>query len=129
MLKTEIEHESVISDGIAVGLSVMCIVHCLFLPIFVGLIPFLGAVTHSPWVHGILLGLAAPLSIWVLGSGYMRHKKIMPPIIGAVGLVLLALGMLHNEHLPSERAMSVVGALILAGAHGYNYFLRWRRTR
>ncbi len=129
MTNSESQHESALSDGIAVGLSVMCIVHCLFLPFVVGLMPLLGAVTHAPWVHAVLLGLATPLSIWVLGGGYVRHKKIMPPIIGAVGLVLLALGMLHNEHLPSERAMSVVGALILAGAHGYNYFLRWRRTR
>jgi MerC mercury resistance protein len=116
-----------VGDGLAVGLSVLCLAHCLLLPVLAGAVPLLGALTHAPWVHAVLLLLAAPLSVWVLVKGYRHHKRVLPLLVGIAGLALLATGLAHATHLASERTASVAGAVILLLAHGHNFWLRWRK--
>lgn len=120
---------SELGDNVAVGLSALCLAHCLLLPIVVGGLPLFGTLAHAGWVHGLLFALAAPLSIWVLFKGYQHHRQVVACAIGAAGLALLAAGMLHAEHLPSERIASVAGALLLVAAHGSNIWLRTRTMR
>lgn len=116
-------------DGLAVSLSVLCLAHCLLLPVLAGAAPLLGELVHAPWVHALLLLLAAPLSIWVLAKGYRHHKHAVPLIVGIAGLLLLSSGLVHTTHLAWERTASVAGALVLLLAHSHNFWLRSRRIR
>jgi MerC mercury resistance protein len=116
-------------DGLAAGLSALCLVHCLVLPFLAGAAPLLGVLAEALWVHAVLLLAAAPLSVWVLAKGYAHHRRRLPLVIGILGLVLLTLGLVQPTHLASERVASVLGATFLLLAHGQNFWLRWRGAR
>jgi hypothetical protein len=129
MKNTLLPEDNSLGDGLAVSLSALCLAHCLLLPVLAGVIPLFSTVVHTPWIHAVLFATAAPLSIWVLGKGWQLHRQIVPVAAGTAGLVLLALGMMHSAHLPSERLASVSGALLLALAHGTNIWIRWRKPK
>jgi hypothetical protein len=60
-------------DGAAVGLSGLCLLHCLALPFFAGALPMLMPFTESH-LHAQMLYFAVPLSVVAIGIGYARHR-------------------------------------------------------
>jgi hypothetical protein len=51
------DHPPPLADGIAVSASLLCLAHCLALPLLAASLPALGLfVTHSLLVHALLLG-------------------------------------------------------------------------
>lgn len=106
-------------DIASLGLSALCVVHCLALPFLVAALPMLTPFTGS-WVHAALVLTAAPVSIWAIRASHVWRKwQISLPIIG--GLVLLAAAAFIPALEDVEVAMSVIGALFIAFGHGYNY--------
>ena len=55
-------------DGAAVGLSGLCLLHCLALPVFAGALPLLMPFTDSH-LHAQMLYLAIPRRAGASGSG------------------------------------------------------------
>lgn len=108
-------------DTVAIGLSGLCLAHCLALPIFASLLPIAGAWAEAVWVHWLFVGIAAPVS---LGT-FLLPKKQAPRLIGlaTLGLVLLVAGAAEFPTHESETMLSVMGGLLLAAAH----LLNWRR--
>jgi hypothetical protein len=109
-------------DGWAVGLSGLCLVHCLALPVLAVLLPALGAWTHSEWMHVVFVLIAAPLS----GLALLRptHGRATPaPLIGlgGLGVLLLALGAFGPD--AADIPATVAGSFSLVAAHLWN----WRR--
>ena len=107
-------------DITSMGLSGLCVVHCLALPFLVAALPFLGVFTHSEWVHQALILIAAPLT----GLAFWRAKAWTRPelaILMTAGVLLLAAAAFIAELRPYEVLISVSGALCLAGAHLMNY--------
>jgi hypothetical protein len=109
-------------DGIAVGLSTLCLVHCLVLPLIVVGVPLLAqfAETH---LHYQLLVVVVPLSVFALGIGYRRHRNQRILVAGALGLVLLIIGatVAHTQlGLLADRVFTIAGSLVLATAHWKN---------
>ena len=43
-------------DTVAIGLSGLCLAHCLALPIFASLLPIAGAWAEAAWVHWLFVG-------------------------------------------------------------------------
>ena len=110
-------------DGSAMGLSALCLAHCLALPLLASLLPAAGAWAHAPWVHVVLIAFAAPLALTALGRRV--HGRWPPPglvVLGVMGVSLLAWGAFGPER--SEVAFTVAGAFTLVVAHLWN----WRRT-
>lgn len=113
-------------DGLAIGASAICLVHCLVLPALLVLVPTLGAVLSLPEeFHLWALIFAVPTSALALASGYRRHRLLRPVAIAGVGLGLLALGVLAAPTEWVETALTVPGAVALAIGHALN----WRATR
>lgn len=107
-------------DMTSMGLSGLCLVHCLVLPFLVAAMPFLGIFTRDEWVHQLLVSIAAPLT----GLAFWRAKAWTKPevaILMTVGLLLLFLAAFIRELAAYEVVISVCGALSLAGAHLMNY--------
>jgi hypothetical protein len=109
-------------DSIAVGLSMLCLVHCLALPLVVIGVPLLAqfAETH---LHYQLLLVVVPLSGVAFGIGYRRHQNPRILVAGALGLGLLIVGatVAHSQlGLLADRLFTIAGSLLLAAAHWKN---------
>lgn len=117
-------------DGIAVGLSGLCVVHCLALPLVVGALPLLAPLSAGHW-HAQMLIMVVPLSLLAVGIGYRRHRNLRV-IAGAVaGLCLLIVGatVAHSTlGIVADRVFTISGSLVLATAHFFNSLLS-RRCR
>ena len=106
-------------DRIAIGLSGLCLVHCLVSAVVLGLVSAAGGMLGAPIVHEIGLMLAMILGSVALGKGIVDHGFMLPSAIGALGLGVMA-GALTLPHDGSESAITVIGVLILALGHRLN---------
>jgi len=114
-------------EGIAVGATIACLIHCLALPLLIAAIPVVSSVLPIPLhFHEIALGLAIPATAGALFAGYRRHRLAAPLIAGTVGLTLLTLGAIHWGETPLEMPVTVLGSLAIAVAHLANW--RYRRA-
>lgn len=114
-------------EGVAVGATIACLVHCLALPLLFAFIPMLSSVMPVPLhFHLIALALAIPATAGALFAGYRRHRLAAPLIAGTIGLTLLTLAATHWELTPLEMPITVVGSLAIATAHLANW--RFRRA-
>ncbi|MCR5876242.1 MerC domain-containing protein [Phenylobacterium sp. J426] len=109
-------------DGAALGLSSLCLAHCLALPVLATALPLLGAWAEAEWVHALFVMIAAPLAATALlrpGHGLKPSAGLLA--MGFLGLALLAFGALGPA--AHERTATLLGALLVAAAH----VLNWRR--
>lgn len=114
-------------EGLAIGATIACLVHCLALPLMIAAIPILSTMLPIPeHFHLIALGLAIPATAGALFAGYRRHRLAAPLIAGTVGLTLLALAAIHWGETPLEMPVTVLGSLAIAVAHLANW--RYRRA-
>ena len=114
-------------DKAAVGLSLMCVAHCLLAPIAVVMLPALGAMfLEDERFHSVLLFLVLPTSLLALTIGCRKHRRIEIVLIGLAGLLtLFSVVIIGEESLGKfgEKATTVFGALIIAFAHVRNFTL------
>lgn len=108
-------------DGAAVSASVLCLFHCLALPLVIALLPSVGEAIAGSATHWILLAFAVPVSGWVL----LRAGQRVPIVLGAAGLALMTIAVAAFEGRPAERGLTVAGVILVALAH----VVRWRLSR
>jgi hypothetical protein len=106
-------------DRIAMGLSGLCLVHCLGTAILLGVLASAGGFLGSPLVHEVGLTLAMLIGSVALGRGILEHGFMLPSAIGALGLGVMAgaLSLPEGEH---EAIYTVAGVMILALGHRLN---------
>lgn len=111
-------------DASAIGLSALCLVHCLALPALALALPFLGAWSHAEWVHVVFICAAAPIALTALMDWRMLRPHAWALVaLAALGLGLMLAGALEVPSAGWERPLTVIGGVILATAH----ILNWRR--
>ena len=114
-------------DAIGIGLSSLCLIHCLFLPVLVLAVPSLvGSALGSEWMHILLFGIAVPVSIAAFWRGLRCHGCLRPGLLGALGLTLMATGILPWLSEAGEIALTTLGAAALASGHLANQRLHGR---
>jgi hypothetical protein len=106
-------------DRIAMGLSGLCLVHCLGTAILLGLLASAGGFLGSPIVHEAGLTLAMLIGSVALGRGILEHGFMLPSAIGALGLGVMA-GALSLPEGGHEAIYTVAGVMILALGHRLN---------
>lgn len=106
-------------DRWAMGLSGLCVAHCLASSIFFAVMASAGSVFLHPLVHEIGLVLAIMFGAISLGRGILAHGMITPLAIGAVGLATMGFA-LTLPHDGSEALATIIGASILALGHYLN---------
>ncbi|MET0310055.1 MAG: MerC domain-containing protein [Sphingomonas sp.] len=117
-------------ERVAFSAAMLCLVHCLALPIALAALPALSKALSLPEnIHLWLLALAVPASTWALVSGGMGRATRAPLLLGAFGLMLLALGAIVFAQSAAETPVTVAGSLLLALAHVMNWRLRHARHR
>ena len=111
-------------DGLAISLSFLCAVHCLFMPSFIILAPSLLSIAFdNEFIHYLILALAIPISIFALSAGYKAHKSLSMIFIGFLGLSILLFAVLFGINLfgeIEEKGLTLFGSAIVAYAHYRN---------
>ena len=111
-------------DGVAISLSFLCVVHCLFTPSFIILAPnFLAFSFDNEFIHYLIILLAIPISLYALTSGYRAHDRISFLFIGIFGLSILFLAILMGENILGEygeKGLTLLGSIIVAFSHFKN---------
>ena len=106
-------------DRIAMGLSGLCVVHCVATAVLLGLLASAGGFLGSPIVHEVGLTLAMLIGSFALGRGIIEHGFMLPSAIGALGLGVMA-GALSLPEGGHEPIYTVCGVMILALGHRLN---------
>ena len=106
-------------DRIAMGLSGLCAVHCVATAVLLGLVASAGGMLGKPIIHEVGLSLAMILGAIALGRGMREHGLMLPSLVGAVGLAIMAYAMsLHESGF--EPVVTILGVSVLALGHRLN---------
>ncbi|MCW3798871.1 MerC domain-containing protein [Sphingomonas sp. BN140010] len=106
-------------DRLAIGLSGLCVVHCVATTVLIALLSAAGGVLGAEWIHEVGLTIAMLLGAFALYRGIAEHGFMMPSAVGGLGLGVMA-GALTLPHDGTEAAATIVGVLILALGHDLN---------
>lgn len=106
-------------DRVAIGLSGLCLVHCLASAVLVAVLASAGGLLLDPVIHEFGLALAIGLGVVALGRGVVEHGFMMPSAVGGLGLGVMA-GALTLPHGSTEVVYTILGVAILALGHDLN---------
>ena len=112
-------------DLYAAGLSALCLLHCLALPLLVTIMPLAAQTAESELVHRLLVLATVPVSLRVVWKTSAVHRNWL--FIGSVsaGLALLLLAAFGEAVSAYEEPITVVGGVLLCSAHLWH----WARQR
>lgn len=105
-------------DRLAIGISGLCLVHCVTTTILLAVISSAGGLLN-PAIHEIGLTFAIGFGIIALGKGVMSHGYMAPAIVGAFGIGIMA-GALTLPHGEFEIFWTLVGVSLVALGHDLN---------
>ena len=106
-------------DRVAMGLSGLCLVHCVATAILLGMLATAGGILGQPIIHEVGLMLAMVIGAIALGRGVREHGFMLPAAVGFTGLCVMAYALtLHETGL--EPVYTVAGVMILALGHRLN---------
>ena len=106
-------------DRFAIGLSGLCLVHCLATSVTLALLSAAGGMLGAPIIHEVGLTLAMVMGAIALGRGILQHGYSMPSAVGGLGLGVMA-GALTLPHDGTEALYTIIGVGILALGHRLN---------
>ena len=107
-------------DRLAIGLSGLCLVHCLGTAIVLALLASAGGFLLHPAIHEVGLAIAITLAAVALGRGIFLHGYMLPAAVGGLGLGVMA-GALSLPHGTSgEVVYTILGVAIVALGHDLN---------
>lgn len=106
-------------DRLAIGLSALCLVHCVATVFLLTLLASAGGMLVHPVVHEIGLGVAIALGSFALVRGASEHGYTLPAAVGGLGLGVM-LGALSVPHGAEETVYTMLGVAILALGHDLN---------
>ena len=106
-------------DRYAIGLSGLCLMHCIGTSVLLAMLASAGGLLGSPLIHEVGLTFAMILGTVALGRGIWDHGFMMPSAVGALGLGVMA-GALQMPHDGGEALFTMVGVGILALGHELN---------
>jgi len=112
-------------DVYAAGLSVLCLIHCLALPLLVTIMPLAAQVAGSELVHRILVAAAVPISLRAIWKALAAEGNRL--FVGAAlgGLGLLVIAAFVEAVSAYGQPITVAGGVLLCSAHTWH----WVRLR
>ena len=112
-------------DRSAIGLSFLCVLHCLAVPLTLILVPSFAALPIADErVHLLLVLLVLPTSTVALTMGCRQHglKHILAWGLTGIAILVLAAGLgegFLGEY--GEKILTVVGSVLVAVGHILNF--------
>src|SRR5205823_1071907 len=77
-------------DRIAMGISGLCLIHCVATAVLIGLLASASGFLGRPIIHEAGLTLAMIIGAFALGRGAIEHGFVLPAAVGALGLGVMA---------------------------------------
>lgn len=119
-----------IIEGTAVSASLLCLVHCLALPLLLLLFPsVIRLFVQSEAFHYAALALVAPMALAAFGLGYRRHGMLHPALLGLTGVGCLVVALVPGLGERAQLWVTVAGSLALIIGHMLNWRLRTKMAR
>ena len=109
-------------DLCATGLSVLCILHCLGLPLASIFFVASAQACEDHLLHVAMVMLATPLTLYVVWREFRAHadKVFVGSALFGLSLLILAVSLHVTEHI--ETVLTVLGGATLGAAHLWRYF-------
>ncbi|MDR9418215.1 MerC domain-containing protein [Gracilimonas sp.] len=109
-------------DRLGISLSVLCAIHCLFVPIVLALLPLTPhAAAIEEWLHPIFIVLILP-TIFYASSRSHYNRTIVTLLLSGFGLIIA--GWLLGHYWLGEifeTSATLLGSVILIIGHWRNY--------
>ena len=116
-----------VSDKVSIGISALCLLHCLLFPSFMVLLSsFISVSLNSELIHYMLLFLVVPVSSFALIVGLNNHKNSFIFFIGLLGLAILVSALLIElpiTIISGEILLTIIGSILITSSHYKNYKL------
>lgn len=121
MSSTESQDRQTLWDRLGIGLSGLCAIHCLLVPVIVSLIPLWPAFEEfHEYTHLIFFLAIAPAVILSV-----KNRKQLQAVSGYlfVGLAIIFAAWFFNDKLGDigEAGVTLVGSMLLIRGHWINY--------
>ncbi|MEM9101385.1 MAG: MerC domain-containing protein [Pseudomonadota bacterium] len=120
----EVKNAQQLSDKFAIGLSLLCAIHCLLMPALFLLLPGMAVWhVHDEHFHAWLLIAIIPSSFFALKQGCQHHKHYPLIFLIVTGIVILITAVILGEKnigKVGEIAMTLLGATFLTIGHIWN---------
>lgn len=115
-------------DSTAIGLSSLCLVHCLGLPIAAAFLPLAGAWAEAEWIHQLFVLITIPITLFALRRHRVASVHLSFVIPALIGLsFLFAAGFIETVR-DYETPLTVLGAILLGSAHIWRWIKRYAPT-
>jgi hypothetical protein len=112
-------------DSAGMAISVICAIHCVILPLAVGVLPASGlAWVQSEAYEPVIVGSSLVIGIFSLLPAYRRvHRNHNCLALFVLGIASILIGMLGQNRWTPEAPFVVGGAVMIVLAHAANYQL------
>lgn len=112
-------------DVYAASMCMLCLLHCIALPLVSTLLPVLGLLSENELIHRLLVLLAAPATIWLVYKATVNKQNYSFIIMALAGLGLLLIAAFVEPIAEYETPLTLAGAILLGFAH----IRRWLQLR
>ena len=115
-----------LTDQTSIGLSLVCAIHCLFVPVLLVALPSLASLPlESEMFHVWMVVAVLPISMFALTLGCKKHKRYKIFFLGALGLISLISALLLESLVGEigEKLLTLLGAGLIAWGHFTNFKL------
>lgn len=109
-------------DKIGMGMSAVCLVHCLLLPVILATLPFLSFLSFmkSPLTETFMVLFALANSVIAVTLGFKKHKSYAVPAIFVAGAILLGAHFYAHDFVHSNEYIIIAGAALVGAGHIVN---------
>ncbi len=115
-------------DRAAIGLSGLCLVHCIATALVLALATSAAGALVNPLIHEIGLVIAIGLGILAFGGGILAHGRRTPMLVGGLGLACMAYALSLRHGVDGEVFFTVLGVGLVAIGHVFNRRAQVART-
>ena len=106
-------------DQIGIALAGLCALHCLLTLVVISALGLGGHFLLDENIHRVGLLLALIVAAVAIGWGILRHRRMLPFAVAALGLVLMA-AALFVPHGTNELLLTLVGVAVVSVGHVLN---------
>ena len=115
-----------IFDTIGLTISGTCVMHCLFAPVTLILLPVFGlTVSQEEVLHEIFLYLIVPSAIIAITMGCKKHKDYSVAILATTGIILLVYAVVTHDTNTEQtvEVLTLFGSALVVLSHLRNFLL------